>query len=366
MSDSSWYLEGYFSGRAVLSRIYITHFPFLIGRQEGLDFQVPSNSVSRIHAELSIDGGRVHLHDRGSTNGTFVNHERLQGAIELRHGDVIHFGDYEVRLIHESTDQASGAAESSMTVVGVANLSDMLPTGIRELQELLDHKWIIPAYQPIIDLTNDSIHAYEILGRGRHPSLSPSPGPLFRIAESMGGLATQLSQMFRDAGIYTAATFNTPAKFFFNIHPDELMNTGLLIRQMESIRAANQTLPLVLEINEQAATNLNTIKELKRELAALDIQLAYDDFGAGQARMLELVEAPANYLKFDINMVRNIHTASPAHSSMISMLVGLAKNMGIKTLAEGIEQEAELERCREIGFDLIQGFIYGKPTEGQL
>jgi len=253
-----------------------------------------------------------------------------------------------------------------MTVVGMAALSSKMPAGVRELQELLEKKMIVAAFQPIIETGSEVIHAYEVLGRGTHPSLSRSPGPLFHIAESLSGLATHLSQLFRDVGISTAATFDTKAKFFLNIHPDELNDLNLLLRQMEGFRNSYPDLALVLEIHEKAASNLDDMKKIRHELDKMNVQLAYDDFGAGQARLMELIEAPAHYLKFDIGLVREIDKAPDAKKDMVQMLVSMAKKIGISTLAEGLERAEEIKVCREMGFDYIQGYYYGKPKEGSL
>jgi len=365
MLQDNWYLEGYFNA-GMLSRLPINSFPFQIGRQSGIGFTVPSNSVSRIHAEILKEDSRLLLRDNKSTNGTFVNRNKLEGQVELQHGDVLHFADFEVRIIKESVSKAPETTQGSMTVVGMAALSSKMPAGVRELQELLEKKMIIPAFQPIVETGSEVIHAYEVLGRGTHPSLSRNPGPLFHIAESLSGLAVHLSQLFRDAGVTTAATFDTKAKFFLNIHPEELNDLNLLLRQMENLRKDHPNLALVLEIHEKAASNLEDMKKIRKELDQMNVQLAYDDFGAGQARLMELVEAPAHYLKFDIGLVREIDKAPDAKKDMVQMLVSMAKKMGISTLAEGLDRAEEVQACKEMGFDYIQGFYYGKPKEGAL
>jgi EAL domain-containing protein (putative c-di-GMP-specific phosphodiesterase class I) len=135
---------------------------------------------------------------------------------------------------------------------------------------------------------------------------------------------------------------------------------------MENLRKNYPKLALVLEIHEKAASNLDDMKKISSELKQMNIELAYDDFGAGQARLMELVEAPADYLKFDINLVREIDKAPEAKKDMVLMLVAMAKKMGINTLAEGLEREEEVNVCKEMGFDYIQGYYYGKPKEGAL
>jgi EAL domain-containing protein (putative c-di-GMP-specific phosphodiesterase class I) len=253
-----------------------------------------------------------------------------------------------------------------LAISGVSGLSEKMPAGIRALQELVNRKMIVPAFQPIVHAAGAAVFGYEILGRGTHSELPEYPGPLFRIAESVDNLPMQLSQMFRDVGIAAAATFDTKAAFFMNVHPDELRYARLLLLQMEKIRRDHPDMELVLEIHEKAVPSLADMKKICRELDGLNIKLAYDDFGAGQARFIELIEAPAHYLKFDMSLERDIDKAPPAKRSMVQSLVNLSKNMGILTLAEGLESEAEVNTCQDMGFDLIQGYYFGKPKIGSL
>lgn len=91
--------------------------------------------------------------------------------------------------------------------------------------------------------------------------------------------------------------------------------------------------------------------------------LAFDDFGAGQTRLLELSEASPDILKLDFCLIHNIDTASPARQRMVEILVNYSHDLNIKLLAEGVQTAAEDTYCRQIGIDLLQGFYYGHPDQ---
>lgn len=366
MHQEHWYLEGYLGGDNLLRRIPIRQFPFRIGRDSELDFMIPGSKVSRQHAEILLDGNRLLLRDNNSTNGSFVNRQRINGEAELHHGDVLHFGDTDLRLIRETIKKSMEQTQRQAAVGEHPALSDKMPTGIRELQELLQKRMVMPAFQPIVDAITGATYGYEVLGRGTHPALPPNPGGLFRIAESVDSLSLHLSQLFREIGIATAARFNSSARFFMNVHPDELKYARLLLLQMERLRRDYPGMALVLEIHEKAVPKLSDMKKICRELEGMDIRLAYDDFGAGQARFIELIEAPAHYLKFDMSLLQHIDTAPDAKRDMVQSLVNLSHKMQIITLAEGLERREEVECCQAMGFDLIQGYYYGEPTLGSL
>jgi EAL domain-containing protein (putative c-di-GMP-specific phosphodiesterase class I) len=97
-------------------------------------------------------------------------------------------------------------------------------------------------------------------------------------------------------------------------------------------------------------------------LSAMSIQLAFDDFGAGQARLIEMAEVAPEYIKFDIALIRDIDKASPAKLQMIRSLVEMTRQLGITTLAEGVSRDGEAIMCRDIGFQLLQGFLFGYPA----
>ena len=81
-----------------------------------------------------------------------------------------------------------------------------------------------------------------------------------------------------------------------------------------------------------------------------EIGLAYDDFGAGQARLVELVDVPPDYLKFDMRLVQNLDSASLERQRMLASLVKMVHDLGITPLAEGIETE---ERSRDLPADWL-------------
>ena len=103
------------------------------------------------------------------------------------------------------------------------------------------------------------------------------------------------------------------------------------------------------------------MKDLAARLSEIGVSFAYDDFGAGQARLNELGDVPAHFVKFDMGLIRGIHEASERKQRVVRDLVRLVLELGSVPLAEGVELEAEAVVCREMGFQLIQGYLTGKP-----
>lgn len=356
--ESMWYLEGYSADSKRLWRFPLLELPVRIGRRPGLGLSLPSPMVSHEHAEIFLAAGRLRIRDLGSTNGTFVNGDRIQGEVELADGDILHFSSIEFRLgklMPHETDPISATPTSSDP-----ELPRRLIEHARLLDELLRSGAVTAAVQPIIELAGGGCVGYEVLGRGGLPRLPQSPRELFEIAATLGQ-EDRLSRLFRDASASWMKELPGDPLLFLNTHPIELEKPGLV----ESMHELRQLLPhtrLALEIHEQAVTEPEAIRALRQSLDELHIEIAYDDFGAGQLRLNELVEVPPDYLKFDESLLRGVESAPAAKHRLLEALLKMAREVGIRTIAEGVETAAEATCCRELGFDLAQGYYFGLPV----
>lgn len=352
-----WFLEGYLDDRHSLQRLAIHASPYRVGRQDDLELSLDDAEISRLHAELELRGDALFIRDLGSTNGTAVNREPVTEDTLLREGDIVNFGAVELRVSSRSASDDRFASE--VTRLSRAVGPHKLPTGSRELGELLASENVTALFQPLFSLDGD-IHGWEILGRGTHAGLAASPLDLFRIAESVER-EVELSDLFRRKGIGIAAETYPQGLYFVNTHPREIEDIGTLMRAIEALRTGYPELRIGVELHEAAFADLAVLKRLRDDLLALDIPLAFDDFGAGQARLVELAETPPEYIKVDIALIRDIDQASPARRSMLEMVLDISHRVGSQVVAEGVSREGELEACRELGFDLLQGFHLGRP-----
>ncbi|AZZ94989.1 EAL domain-containing protein [Hahella sp. KA22] len=353
-----WYLECYSGQGNQLKRLPVREFPFVVGRSDNVSFTIDATDVSRQHAEFHQEEGQLFVRDLSSTNGTFVNHCRINQVTPVCSGDVIHFAHIEARVVDEEDRPPTPTESTYSTMVMQGDLSQRIPLGARDLKELIAQTLVNAVFQPIVDIKGKAV-AYELLGRGAHPNLLPSPGPLFNIAESVD-MAVELSELFRVIGIKDAADHKLKLPLFVNTHPQELLDGPRLLATLEHVRKTHPNVELVLEIHEQAVTNFMVIQALAKEIRTMGIGLAYDDFGAGQARLVELAEAPPDVVKFDIALIRNIHK-SPQRQELLELLVSMVHKMGVKALAEGVGSKEEAVVCQRMNFDLIQGFAFGYP-----
>ena len=340
----------------------ITQLPCRIGRSKDNDLVIANLGLSRFHASIARDiSGSLRLSDENSTNGTFVNRRRIEGYCLLNENDAIHFGSAEYRLRLRVLDDAPLPFDQMHTMVmsdSLVNPGDLLPNA-SEFDELLMGNGLSGAAQPIVRARTREIIGYELLGRANHPHLPQSPIELFGLAEMMDR-ELDLSYAFRDFGIKRIIPRVGRHTVFINAHPKEMFSE-LFFASLEGLRRTSPELNIVVEIHESAVTDSTQLRQFADRLAGLGIRFAFDDFGCGQARLLELADVPAHFVKFDISLIRDLHKASERKRQLVRDLVRMVISTGSIPLAEGVESEEEARICVEMGFELIQGFLTGMP-----
>jgi EAL domain-containing protein (putative c-di-GMP-specific phosphodiesterase class I) len=351
---TSWFLSGCLGEDSRLVQVPINRIPFQIGRQQGLGLTLASRNVSKVHAELIPGADLVFVRDLGSTNGTWVNGRRIDADTPTGSGDLLQFADVEFRL---GCDAAATLCETGHT-----QTIDCRWGLIAQVDYLIDDAGVTCHYQPIFSLGDGSRLGFEALARSAVPGLE-TPFEMFTAAGKLN-LAEKLSQTCRMRGVTEAALLPQPALLFVNTHPDEQLMSGLL-DSLREIRRHGPEVPLVIEIHEAAVTDIGAMHAFRTAIRDLGMGLAYDDFGAGQSRLLDLAQVPPDYLKFDMRLVRDLHVAPAAHQNLVATLVRMVGEFGIAPLAEGIESAAEADVCREIGFAYAQGFHFGRPAPVQ-
>jgi EAL domain-containing protein (putative c-di-GMP-specific phosphodiesterase class I) len=349
-TTDAWFLAGSLGTDGETALIAIKTSPFSIGRKPESSLCLPFRTVSSCHAEITCNAEGLVLRDLSSTNGTFVNGCRIESTVRLNYNDLLQIADIPLRVRRHSAEirQQTMAEDVYGQTIALVQFDKLMP-----------ERQVTPFYQPVIDITSNEILGYEVLGRSRLVGIT-TPAAMFRAAASLN-LEVQLSRMLRWEGIKGGEAFPDEPHLFVNTHPAELDDPGLA-KSLQAIREANPTRPLTLEIHEGAVTSEHMMIELRACLDDLDMTMAYDDFGSGRARLSELVKVRPEFLKFDMSMIHDIHTASASHQQLVASLVKMVSELGIIPLAEGVECEEESDICRELGFKLGQGFFFGRPA----
>jgi len=209
------------------------------------------------------------------------------------------------------------------------------------------------AFQPIVDLSDGSIFAYEALVRCKVEAFR-APLALFAQAE-LEHCCGRLGRMIRDASFGS----DVPAALFVNLHPAELSERWL-VRPDDPIGFHSND--VYLEVTESAAFDQPelTRRVLKDVCERVDARLVVDDFGAGYSDVFRVLELEPDVVKFDRNLISDADT-DPAKRERLNYLVDLCTELGALVVVEGVETEGELRAVRESGAPLAQGYLLGRP-----
>lgn len=212
-------------------------------------------------------------------------------------------------------------------------------------------------YQPIVD-ANEVIVAHEALLRPQSTDL-PTPTHVVDTASALGRHA-DLDRRVRQIAAANLDLGVPARQVFINVLPESLVDGALF----DDDALADHGDRVVIEITERA--RLGAIADIKPAVAALrerGHRVAVDDLGAGYAGLTSLAVLQPDVVKFDLELIRDINNdAGRAH--LVSAMATICRELGIVTLAEGIETPSELEVLRDMGFDLYQGYLLGKPAPG--
>ena len=220
-------------------------------------------------------------------------------------------------------------------------------------------------FQPKIDLATRRIFGAEALLRWKHPKLGLiSPSRFVPVAEE-AGLVGQIGEwvlhtaclqirQWQDAGYTLQVGVNVSARQFQDYDVAELVKD---IMRDTGVVAAN----LEIELTESAVMSdaKASIVTLER-LADLGVQIAIDDFGTGYSSLSYLKRLPLDLLKIDQSFVRDI-SSDPNDAAIVRAIITLARSLGIKVIAEGVETEAQLAFLNAYGCHYAQGYLSGRP-----
>jgi EAL domain-containing protein (putative c-di-GMP-specific phosphodiesterase class I) len=232
------------------------------------------------------------------------------------------------------------------------------------LQEILLAEEVTTRFQPVVDLQRGGVLGYEALSRGP-AGAHQSPLNLFEAA-AQADLVFELDRHCRRRALQSAKELPPSAKLFLNVFPASMYDPDFqgasLINMLEGLGLGPDR--IVLEISEKyAIENYTLFVESLHNFTDMGFSIAVDDIGAGYSGLEKVAHLNPKYLKFDMQLVRDID-ASYVRREMARALKAFADKMESTIIAEGIEREGELRTCVDLGIDYGQGFLLGRPAEG--
>ena len=291
-----------------------------------------------------------------------TGHPRTETAIEA-----VEQGALRYLVKPFSADILTSAVEAAARLHRIARLKrealaylggeSALPGDLAGLEEAftrgVERLWI--AYQPIVR-ADGTVFGHEALMRSDLKAL-PNPGSMFDAAERLG----RVHDLGRAIRLRAAASIDRKAgpSLFVNVHSLELTDADLYAPAAPLSAGAHT---VVLEVTERSS--FERVPELRariKDLRELGYRIAVDDLGAGYAGLTSFAALEPDVVKLDMALVRDVDQ-EPIKRRLVGSMARLCRDLGILVVAEGVETVAERDVLLDLGCDLLQGYLFGRPA----
>ncbi len=231
--------------------------------------------------------------------------------------------------------------------------------GIALLKEAIKNNKIVPYFQPIYNVHTDKIEKYECLAR-----IILEDGRVIPPFEFLDiAIKSKLYPEITKAIITKSFEFFKDKKYEFsiNLSINDVLNRRTVAFIAEALEEFDEPQRVVFEILESDKIgNYQQLKEFIKDIKRFNSKFALDDFGSGYSNFAHILELNIDYLKIDASLVKYITTDN--NSRVITKtIINFASSLGLKTIAEFVEDKDSLEMLEKMGVDFIQGYYIGKP-----
>ena len=276
-------------------------------------------------------------------------------------------------LIRNASRAVSGASSSEgPEIVFYSSAADEVAQHSyvieRELRRAIDQKELFLEYQPIMTLPQRQIERVEALLRWKNERLGlVRPDRFISIAEESGQInkigAWVIEEASRQGCLWSDA-LKRPIRVAVNVSPRQLRTPGfgdLVVGIVRRISGNREHFRFEVEITESAVMdNIDHAVAVLQILKAAGITVSIDDFGTGHSSLSRLRALPIDCLKIDRSFVHDLET-DPDAEAVAKSIVALAHALGMRVVAEGVETDGQLRLLTELGCDMAQGFLLGRP-----
>jgi EAL domain-containing protein (putative c-di-GMP-specific phosphodiesterase class I) len=257
--------------------------------------------------------------------------------------------------VHRTWRAVAGSLRASLAATREREIVD-------DFRHALAHGELELHYQPLVDACTGTVMGAEALLRWRRDGHLVPPDSFLGAVENTE-LITPLTDFVLERALAEAARWRRAGHALgvsVNLATANLSEADLPGRvQLALLRHGLPAAALTLEITETAAIDDNALAgHVLHALDALGVSLAVDDFGTGHSSLVRLARFPVRELKIDRSFVQEMSTAT---RPIVAISIQLARTLGLRVVAEGVEDAATLDALRDLGCDLAQGYYVSRP-----
>lgn len=314
------------------------------------DMMKEISSISDFPASIRLRMGVNKTIDDNESPQKIFEHARM--ACNLVRGDYIHQIGYYDRTLHDKQIY-----------------NEKL---VADIDKSIRNKDFVVYYQPKYSIQHGDpiLTSAEALVRWNHPTLGMiSPGDFIPLFENNGliqkldkyvwGCAASQIKKWKDK--YKVAIPISVNVSRIDIYDPELENTLIDIVNAYDLKPHE----LQLEITESAYSDDATrLVEVVNSLRKKDFEIEMDDFGTGYSSLNMLTTIPIDALKMDMSFVRNMHKDNTS-LKLVELIIDISRFLDVPVIAEGVEEQSQLDTLRELGCDIIQGYYFSKPVPAE-
>jgi diguanylate cyclase (GGDEF)-like protein len=230
------------------------------------------------------------------------------------------------------------------------------------VQDALDRHYLSLHFQPYFNSHSGELSGFEALLRLNHPTLGfVSPGEFIPVAEE-AGLISKLGGWALAEACRTAVHWPAHLTVAVNVSPEQFLD-GSLMTDIHNALELSSFPAYRLEVEITESTMMGDAEVVMSQLSALrdmGCAIVLDDFGTGYSSLSYLWKFPFSKLKIDRSFVQ-VMEEKPRVRGMLTSIMSLSRNLGLKVTAEGIETQAQAQMIQDMNCDYIQGYLTGKP-----
>ena len=313
-------------------------------------------TMDAISAPVMIDGQRIIIH--ASMGISLMPDDETEQEKLLRNADIAMYAA-----------KAAGKNRFAFYDKSMGKNVQVLIDMRYDLQQAIDNNQLIVHYQPLCDAATGRIGGFEALIRWQHPTKGLLMPAAFLPVAERSDLICQLDQWVMQqacADIPMLYSGEREMRVSVNLSARDLYDREVVDRFIDVARACGSSIDdrIQLEITESmlmedVRTAIDHLNRFKSFLPR--VRIAIDDFGSGYSSLNYLRQLPIDTLKIDRSFTADLLNERPSAEAIIRSIMDLARNLGLKVIAEGVETHEQYQFLKSLGCDQLQGYYIGKP-----
>lgn len=349
---TAW-LESYTATGSRPEVVSLETLPFIVGRSESCSLPIDSHRVSREHATIEQAGDGLTVRDLGSTNGTFVNGQRIESA-ELNDGDLLVFADTEFSFRCPSQSPRDAVTEvfnATVASSGGATTSWDLIREIRRIHEQATQSACQTRFEAIVELHSRAAYGYQAV----HEDGYGAAGGARQVLQATEcRLLAAMAELARAVAAQDAAQLPGSTHLFLSLESFEMGLDDLPASLNRLRKATSPDKELVVEIPASAACDIPYFRELLRSIREIDIAVAYHGFAGGPSQIHQFRDIAPDYLKLSKSATAGI-ARNANRQRQLQTVARAASEIDCDLIAVDVREQETADVCRDLGCRFAQG-----------